>query len=377
MPSGHLVTQNPGQPTAYKAFIPAPLPPDPPLDLQNLWRDLSAADRALARLDGASSTLPNPDLFVSMYVKHEAVLSSQIEGTQSTLEDVLASEANEALPAGTDVDEVFNYIDAMDHGLRRLPEFPMSLPLICEIHKKLLQGVRGANKQPGEFRKSQNWVGGEDLKTAVYVPPPPAEMWEALNNLEKFLHRPDDLPVLIHCALVHSQFETIHPFLDGNGRMGRLLITFQLCWEKVLSRPLLYLSYYFKMHRAEYYDRLQAVRVDNDWEGWIRFFLRGVEQVSTGAENTAQKILELRERLRRAGNLTKTGRDLVHLLFSRPIISVKAAAVALDCTFATANGIMGQLEDQNVLQEVTGQRRNRKFRFRPYLDLFEAQAIQA
>jgi Fic family protein len=354
MPSGQFVTQNPGRPTAYRAFIPAPLPPDPPLDLSNLWRDLSAADRALARLDGASSTLPNPELFVSMYVRHEAVLSSQIEGTQSTLEDVLASEASEDRPAGTDVDEVFNYIDAMNHGLRRLPEFPMSLPLIREIHKKLLQGVRGEQRQPGEFRK----------------------MWAALDNLEKFLHRPENLPVLIHCALVHAQFETIHPFLDGNGRMGRLLITFQLCWEKVLRLPLLYLSYFFKLHRAEYYDRLQAVRIDDDWKGWIRFFLRGVEEVSTSAENTAQRILELRERLGKAGDLTRTGRDLVRLLFSRPIITVNTAAKALGCTFATANSIMARLADQDVLQEMTGQRRNRRFRFRPYLDLFESQAIQ-
>lgn len=342
-------------------------------------RDLSEADRALARLDGVASTLPNPELFVYMYVRHEAVLSSQIEGTQSTLEDVLASEAEDRdiVNARSDVDEVFNYVDAMTHGLNRLPDLPLSLPLIKEIHAKLLASVRGAEKRPGEFRTSQNWVGGHDLKTATYVPPPPHEMWEALDNFEKFMHRPDHLPVLVHCALVHAQFETIHPFLDGNGRIGRLLTTLQLCSENVLRQPLLYLSYYFRLHQAEYYDRLQAVRVSADWLAWIRFFLRGVAQVSEAASGTALKILELRESVGNQAYLTKKGIELAHLLFRKPIITVNSAASLLDCTFATANSIMSKLQENGVLQEVTGQRRNRRFRFRPYLDLFEGQALSS
>lgn len=377
MAAGRFVTQNAGKPTAYRAFLPAPLPPDPPLDLTSLWRLLSEADRALARLDGVASTLPNPSLFVYMYVRHEAVLSSQIEGTQSTLEDVLASEAEDERVenARSDVEEVINYVEAMTHGIARLAELPLSLPLIQEIHAKLLAGVRGAERLPGEFRRSQNWVGGHDLKTATYVPPPRDEMWGALDNLEKFLHRPDNLPVLVHCALVHAQFETIHPFLDGNGRMGRLLTTLQLCSERVLNQPLLYLSYYFRLHRAEYYDRLQAIRAQDDWLGWIRFFLRGVSQVSGAASDTARKILVLRESLTSRSDLTKTGLDLVHVLFKKPVITVKLAAEHLDCTFATANTIMNKFVTDGLLQEVTGQRRNRRFRFRPYLELFEAQAL--
>lgn len=376
MAPGRFVTQNPGRPTEYRAFVPGPLPPEPPLDLHPVWRELSVADRALARLDGVATTLPHPDLFVRMYVRHEATYSSQIEGTQSTLEDLLDAESSREVPSReSDVDEIFNYVDALQHGLARLDDLPLSLRLLREIHGRLLKGVRGENKFPGEFRTTQNWIGGNSIAHATFVPPPPAEMNEALHDLELFLHRPDDIPVLVHCAVVHAQFETIHPFCDGNGRIGRLLVTLQLCREKVLRHPLLYLSYYFKVYRAEYYDRLQAVRLHDDWIGWIRFFLRGVAAVSEAATATARSIHELRENLRANPALTKNGRDLVHRLFFEPYITVNRAAEVLDCTYATANNIIARLEELEVLQEVTGHKRNRRFRFQPYLRLFDSQAL--
>lgn len=376
MGAGRFVTQNAGSPAAYRAFIPSRLPPQPPIDLNGIWRPLSDADRALARLDGVATTLPHPDLFVKMYVRHEATYSSQIEGTQSTLEDVLAIEARDETSSPTsDVDEIFNYVNAQNYGLERLKTLPLSLRLICEIHERLLKGVRGKDKQPGKFRTTQNWIGGDSITNATFVPPPPTEMQDSLSNLEKFLHRPDDLPVLVHCAIAHAQFETIHPFCDGNGRVGRLLITFQLCHENVLRHPLLYLSYYFKVHRAEYYDRLQAIRISGDWMGWVKFFLQGVSAVSDAATRTAHAIHDLREQLVRSAELTKNGRDLAQRLFFRPIMSPKTAADLLNCTYATANNIMAQMERMKLLQEITGHRRNRLFRFRPYLDLFDGQAL--
>ncbi|MFM9103434.1 MAG: Fic family protein, partial [Cyanobium sp.] len=284
------------QPSGYRAFIPAPLPPSPPLRLEGeLQRLLSQADRALGRLDGSVQTLPNPDLFVFMYVRKEAVLSSQIEGTQSSLQDLLAAEANllgaESRPR--DVDEVVNYVRAMQHGLARLGELPVSIRLIREIHQELLQGVRGSHLTPGDLRRSQNWIdpGGCGLAEASFVPPPPEELPQALGELELFLHQQDDLPALLKIGLAHAQFETIHPFLDGNGRIGRLLITYLLTENGILHKPVLYLSHYFKRHRQAYYDHLQAVRDQGDWEGWLAFFLRGVAEVSAEATDTARKIL--------------------------------------------------------------------------------------
>ena len=288
------------QPTGYRAFIPSSLSPPPKIVMdKELTRLLSDADRALGRLDGVASILPNPDLFVAMYVRHEAVLSSQIEGTQSTLEDLLEFEVGREGRANRpkDIEEVVNYVAAMNHGLRRLPRLPLSLRLIREVHGKLLRGVRGGDRQPGEFRTSPNWVGapGSTPNNAQYVPPPPHEMREALNDLERFLHDRSTLPVLIHCGMAHAQFETIHPFLDGNGRVGRLLITLLLCERDVLRQPLLYLSYYLKAHRAQYYDRLMAIRHDGDWEGWLKFFLRGVFEVSQAATEVSRAIVDLRE----------------------------------------------------------------------------------
>jgi len=341
-----------------------------------LSRLLSEADRALGRLEGASTLLPNPDLFVAMYVKHEAVLSSQIEGTQSTLEDVLAYEVEgKELSQPGDLEETFNYVRAMNHGIRRLPELPLSLRLIREVHGQLLAGVRGGERNPGEFRTTQNWIGGSgrNLNEAVFVPPPPHEMNEALGAFERFLHDTQSLPVLVHAGLAHAQFETIHPFLDGNGRVGRLLITLLLCERKVLEQPLLYLSFYLKAHRAQYYDRLMAVRTDGDWEGWLRFFLRGVAEVSRSAAETARAILRMREEQRQRLAGSPNALRLLDHLFQQPIVTVRRAEEVLDVSFATAAGVIEQLEAAKVLRKTTDQKRNRKFRFDPYLALFDQQ----
>lgn len=379
MRAGRFVKQVEG----YRAFIPAPLPPDPPVVMDHeLARLLSDADRALGRLDGVATVLPNPDLFVAMYVRHEAVLSSQIEGTQSSLDDVLQFEIDatgKELPK--DVEEVVNYVNAMNYGLQRLEGLPLSLRLIREIHERLLAGVRGAERTPGEFRRSQNWIGpqGCTLANATFVPPPVHEMQTALDNLEKFLHD-TTLPVLIHCGLAHAQFETIHPFLDGNGRVGRLLITFLLCERKILHRPLLYLSLFLKVHRAEYYDRLTAVRVDGNWEGWLRFFLRGIFEVSESATETARAIMKLQESHRqliadKLGGRASLGLRLLDYLFEQPLVSVPMVEKRLDCSFVTANKIVEQLTELELLREITGWQRNRRYRYDPYLALFDALAV--
>jgi Fic family protein len=364
------------QPEGYRAFIPAPLPPEPPLRFDSqLATVLAGAGTALGRLDGVAATLPNPELFVAMYVRREAVLSSQIEGTQSTLDDVLAFEIDSdrsKLPG--DIEEVVNYVNAMNYGLSRLGSLPLSLRLLREIHGKLLTGGRGSEKSPGEFRHSQNWIGGGPrLADATFIPPPPHEMRTALGDLERFLHDSGGLDPLIVCALAHAQFETIHPFLDGNGRVGRLLVTFLLCHAKVLRRPVLYLSHYLKRHRGSYYDRLTAVRYEGDWEGWLRFFLTGVAEVAREAEQTARQIVELRERLRHAAQSTDMSVNTLKLLdhlFEQPVINVKEAQRRLSVSFPAANGMVNELQRVGVLTEVTGGRRNRMFRFDPYLDLF-------
>ena len=373
------------QPNDYRAFIPADLPPDPPIEMDpEITKLLSDADRALGRLDGIATVLPNPNLFVAMYVRQEAVLSSQIEGTQSTLQDVLAYEAdaNKETQPG-DVEEVVNYVAAMNHGLRRLPTLPVSLRLLKEIHEKLLHGVRGSEHTPGDFRRSQNWIGpqGCTINEADFVPPPPHEMNQALDNLEKFIHDHASFPVLLQCGLVHAQFETIHPFLDGNGRVGRLLITFLLCEREILQRPLLYLSYYLKARRAEYYDRLMAIRNDGDWEGWLRFFLRGVYQVSISATDTARKILALREKHRQliTGEFGSSGNALrLHdHMFEVPTFSVNHAKDVMDCSFGTANSVVEKLQELQILREITGQERNRRYQYEPYVRLFDPENLSA
>ncbi|MHB1313298.1 MAG: Fic family protein [Gemmatimonadaceae bacterium] len=366
------------QPTGYRAYDPAPLPPKPPVALDGeLQRLLSDADRALGRLDGSVSTLPNPDLFVFMYVRKEAVLSSQIEGTQSSLQDLLAAEAQLFDQVPQDVDEVVNYVRAMNHGLARLPQLPISVRLIREIHAALLEGARGGRLQPGELRTTQNWIGpaGSTLASATFVPPPPHLVPEALGALERFLHHDHGLPPLVKIALAHAQFETIHPFLDGNGRIGRLLITFLLTEGEILRKPVLYLSHYFKQHRQAYYDCLQAVRDRGEWEAWLRFFLRGVVEVAAQSAETAHRILQMREVHRAAiterfGRAAGNGHKVLESLFDRPIVSVKDVQLLIGTTYTAANTTVSRLEEIGVLQEITGHARNRRFRYAPYIALF-------
>ncbi len=373
--AGRYVTQ----PQGYRAFVPAPLPPNPPIGHQGKLQALvSQADRALGRLDGSITTLPNPDLFVMMYVRKEAVLSSQIEGTQSSLQDLLAAEAR-IFSTGTprDVNEVINYVRAMNFGLERLQSLPVSVRLIREIHEILLTNVRGSHATPGEIRRSQNWIGpaGCTLAEATFVPPPPVEIPGALGAWERFLHAGDDLPILTKIGLAHAQFETIHPFLDGNGRLGRLLITFLLMEHDVLQKPVLYLSHFFKRHRQTYYDRLQHVRDRGDWEGWLSFFFQGVAEVSNEAAQTARRILQLREDHRLAitehmGRAAGNGHKVLEHLYAHPIVTVKDLEAVIGATYVAANQLVRRLVDLGILVEITGYARNRRFRYEPYVTLF-------
>lgn len=368
------------QPAGYDAYIPARLPPEPPItfdsDLVNL---LSRADQAIGRLDGEMRNLPNPGLFVAMYVRREAVLSSQIEGTQSTLDDLLAVELEPRIAdLPHDVNDLVNYVHAMNHGLARLTDLPMSLRLIREIHAQLLAGVQGGDRQPGEFRRNQNFIapaGGRRIEDATFVPPPVTEMRSALDDFERFLHEPG-VPPLIHVGTAHAQFETIHPFMDGNGRVGRLLITLMLVHHGVLHQPLLYLSLYLKRHRTEYYELLMAIRESGDWEGWLRFFLRGVAETAEEATLTARSIVALREAQRSqlmTEHLPPNALRLLDFVYLRPVMNVKLAASELDVTFATANKLVETFERLGLVREVTGRRRDRIFRFGPYLALFETE----
>lgn len=359
----------------YNAFIPNPLPPNPPISFDaELLKALSDADRALGKLNGISILLPDPALFVAMYVKKEALLSSQIEGTQASLIDIL----DETSEKTNDVREVVRYISAMDYGLERLKDFPLSLRLIREIHEKLLAGTRGDERNPGEFRRSQNWIGpqGSTLKNATFVPPPVHEMEAAIGDFERYMMDPSDImPPLVKVSLLHAQFETIHPFLDGNGRMGRLLITFWLCQQGILQQPLLYLSYYFKSRRTQYYDMLMDVRVKGDWEHWVKFFLEGVCQVATEAVATAHKIVKLKSEMeasiRARGIATPKALTLLEHIFSNPIITVNEAVDLLDVAFSTANNLIAAFEDIGILFSQQSARRNRKFVFADYLIILQ------
>ena len=369
------------QSQGYKAFIPTPLPPRPPLDINNPTIELlSKADTAIGRLSGISETLPNPGLFVAMYVRKEAVLSSQIEGTEASLEDVLEYESiNRPKTLPNDVTEVVNYVKAINYGLKRMDELPLSLRLIKEIHFELMQGTRGQEKTPGEFRKSQNWIGpkGCALNNARFVPPPPHEMNQSLNDLEKYMHSKLTYPLLIECALMHSQFETIHPFLDGNGRIGRLLITFFLCHKGILKKPLLYLSHYFKQNRLEYYDRLMHVRDKEDFESWIKFFLQGVKIVAEEACDSSYKILALRDNDKRriSENYKESSKVfLLHeKLFDRPIVSINDISKLINSTFPTANDACNKLAKLGILKEITGKERNKLFAYKDYLDILKKE----
>ncbi len=363
-----------------RAFIPQPLPPDPPLQIDGeLGALLDAASTALGRLDGISLLLPDPGLFLYTYVRKEAVLSSQIEGTQSSLSDLLSHELENA-PAGLrqDASEVSCYVDAMQQGLALLKKGePLSLRLIREIHLVLLSHGRGSAKMPGEFRTSQNWIGGSRPDNARFVPPPPDHLIEVMGTLELFLHdRPVKTRPLLKAALAHVQFETIHPFLDGNGRLGRLLITFILCAEGVLDAPLLYLSLYLKKHRDEYYRLLQEVRQNGDWEEWLTFFLTGVLETSRAATQTARELLRLFEQdaiiLRsEAASVSR----LHHHLQRRPIVSVAETAKAISVSVPTANKALSTLESLGIIHEITGQSYRKIFSYRAYLEILNADTL--
>lgn len=375
--AGRFVKQVEG----YTAFVPNPLPPDPPLDVDAaLLGLLEEAVSALGRLDGVAKVIPDPDFFVGMYVRREAVLSSQIEGTQSTLEDLLKKELEpEEIDPLSDVLDLVNYVRAMNFGLERIEALPLSLRLIREIHRELLKDGRGSGATPGEFRRSQNWIGppGAGLAQATFVPPAVADMKDALHSFEGFLHGDGRYPTLIEVGLAHAQFETIHPFLDGNGRVGRLLNTFLLVHRGMLRQPLLYLSHYFKLHRTEYYDRLMAVRLRGDWEGWTRFFLNGVLETAREATETAEQIFELRETHRTAiieNNLGQNGLKLLSHLFQRPLVNINRVASLTESTFPTASRLVTSFESMGFLREITGQKRSRMFRYEPYLALFEDAA---
>lgn len=360
-----------------RAFVPAPLPPVPPLEMDGgLQPPLERALLALGRLDGVSMLLPDRSLFLYAYVRKEAVLSSQIEGTQSSLSDLLLFEADEApgVPL-EDVVEVSNYVAALDHGLSRLREgFPLSNRLIREIHGVLLSRGRGSGKAPGEFRRSQNWIGGSRPGNAVFVPPPHTLVPECMAALERFLHAQEDgLPVLLRAGLAHVQFETIHPFLDGNGRVGRLLITLLLCHASVLREPLLYLSLYLKQHRATYYELLDRVRRDGEWEAWLEFFLEGVRETGEGAVATAQRLAALFQTDRRKVELMgrRAGSALrVHdALKARPIQSLPGIRDMTGLSFPAVSSAMDLLVELGIARELTGRQRNRLFVYDSYLGI--------
>ncbi len=356
-----------------RAYLPPPLPPFPPIQLDGLQVLLEQANQALGRLDGLAQVLPNVNLFLYAYVRKEAVLSSQIEGTQSSFSDLVMFETNQSpgVPLG-DVQEVSDYVAALEYGLHRMRnDLPLSLRLIREIHGVLLSGGRGSEKEPGEFRRSQNWIGGTRPGNALYVPPPPAEVMDCMAALERFLHeeRPD-LPVLIKAGLVHVQFESIHPFLDGNGRLGRLLVTFLLCASGALQEPILYLSLYLKQHRTAYYELLTRVRTEGAWEQWLEFFLLGVKQTADQAVAAARRLLDLIERDRKAvekANLPPSVLRVFHWLQERPIVNASLAAEELGLSFPTASSALEHLRSLQIVQEITGRERNRLYSYQAYV----------
>lgn len=370
----YLTTNTHGE--TVRAFVPDPLRPDMLGNLKPLLPLLEKATRALGRLDGAAAILPDTPLFLYMYVRKEALLSSQIEGTQSSLSDLLTFENDEAPGAPTeDVREVSNYVAAMDKGLTQLAGgMPLSNRLIRDIHRTLLSGSRGGSKDPGEFRRSQVWLGGTRPGNALFVPPPAPEIPNSMSDLEKFLHTSEaELPVLLKAGLAHVQFETIHPFLDGNGRVGRLLITFVLCADGIIRQPLLYLSLYLKQHRQTYYDLLQEVRLAGRWTEWLEFFLTGVAETADQAAETASRLLDLfaedAQAIETLGRSAGSVLRLHQVLQSRPLISIPAAEDMSGLSRPTVGNAMAKLEHLGIVRETTGKRRDRLFAYGQYLDI--------
>lgn len=365
--------------TAYqgeqvRAFVPSPLPPSPDIEMTaSRRRLLEEADAALAKLDGAALHLPEIDLFLYAYVRKEAVLSSQIEGTQSTLSDLMLFELDDLQVPIDDVKEVSSYVAAMEHGMVRLKDMPLSGRLIREMHEKLMAKGRGSEKEPGEFRRSQNWINGQRPSQAHYVPPPPHEVLPCMGDLDKFINAQDGMPTLIRAALAHVQFESIHPFLDGNGRIGRLMIALLLQQSGKLSRPLLYLSLYLKANRTEYYRLLDKVRAEGDWEAWVDFFLKGVAETADSAALTARKLAECyREDLAKIQKLGRSGGNAVGALScfrKRPILDIKGVAASINVTFPTATKAMMTLVANGILSEKTGKARNRVFVYQRYIEI--------
>ncbi len=358
-----------------QAFVPPPLPPSD-LKLSHLYQHLDRANQAIGRLDGLTVLLPDARFMLYLYVRKEALVSSQIEGTQSSLTDLLLFEnkAPTSVPKA-DVEEVSNYVAAMQHGLRRLHGgFPLSLRLIREIHGILLRGGRGANKTPGEFRRSQNWIGGSRPGNASFVPPPPEQMMQCLDSFERFLHdEKHGLPLLVEAGLAHVQFESIHPFLDGNGRLGRLLITLLLCAKGAMKEPLLYLSLYFKSHRNQYYDQLQRVRTEGTWEEWLEFFLEGAATTAHEAAQAATRILSLfsadRKKIQKLGRPAPSALRVHEYMQRKPIANIGAVAKALKLSIPTVAGALNHLVRIGVVKEVTGKRRDRLFTYSRYFDI--------
>jgi len=358
------------------ALVPPPLPPEPAIDLARLTPALDVASRAIGSLDGVASVLPGTPLFLYMYVRKEALLSSQIEGTQSSLSDLLLFEADQAPGAPLDdVVEVSNYVAAMNKGLERVQGgFPVSTRLMREIHAELLSRGRGAAKEPGEFRRTQNWLGGTRPGNAAFVPPPPNRVVDLMSDLERFIHLDTPrLPPLIKAGLVHVQFETIHPFLDGNGRLGRLLITLLLCTAGVLRQPILYLSLFFKTHRSLYYEHLQAVRTHGAWEEWLAFFLEGVTETSWQATETARELLNLfeqdRMRVERLGRPAASALRVHQRLQQNPVLAIPDAARQLGLTIPTVTKAIGHMEQLGIVAEITGKQRHRRYAYGKYLEI--------
>ena len=374
---GTYITQKiPGE--SYKSYTPSPLPPKPPIELQSLHTLLEKATLAVGELNSLTHTIPNTSLFIYMYVRKEALLSSQIEGTQSSFSDLILFDNHQKPDVSEqDVEEVSNYVKAIYYGLKRLEKLPLSLRLLRETHATLLSGTRGSRHLPGEFRKSQNWIGGTRPGNALFVPPPPEHLMDCLSNFEQFLHDPT-LPVLIKAGIAHVQFETIHPFLDGNGRLGRLLITLLLCEKKILDEPILYLSLYLKKHRSQYYNLLQQVRENGDWEHWLTFFLEGVHQCAKQALSTAKKINSLFQedlaKIKTVGRAKFSCQNILEHLKKLPQTSVPLLSKSLKISAPTARNALNQMVNLGILTEISGKKRDKIYVYRQYLTILEEGA---